>query len=60
MPVMSDSLGNYELKNIETRQGPGEGGMSFQRMRMCLLFHYRIFRFFRYSSPSFQRRGSRR
>ncbi len=25
-PIMSDSLGNYEPKNLPPRSGPGEGG----------------------------------
>lgn len=25
-PIMSDSLGNYEPKDLPVREGPGEGG----------------------------------
>jgi hypothetical protein len=36
---MSDSLGNYELKDIPSRSGPGEGGkIKFKFPKDFLLF----------------------
>jgi hypothetical protein len=37
-PIMSDSLGNYEPKDLPPRSGPGEGGNTELRHKKLQLF----------------------